>query len=89
MQPVLLAVGEVVHDIHRRGEQAEGGERGQRHRHLGGVVPGVAEQQADEDEAVLDPLVRPQQFDQWVHAMSGKYLSQKEQPFCGNQAGNA
>ena len=36
------------------------------------VVPGVAEQQADEDEAVLDPLVRPQQFDQRVHAMSGK-----------------
>ena len=61
MPAILFAVDQVVHHIHGRGQQTKGHKRGQRLRQLVRIVPRMAEQQADEDEAVFQPLVRAQQ----------------------------
>ena len=66
------------------------GDREQHLLHDRTVVPHVPEQQADENEATLDPLVRAQELEeecQLVHRSSGKYRSQNSQPRCGNHAG--
>jgi hypothetical protein len=79
VQPVLFPVDQVVQHINSGGQQAEGGEGGQCLAELDRIGPGVSEQQADEDEAVLQPLVRAHQLEQRKHqrrhVSPGKYLS--------------
>jgi hypothetical protein len=64
MEAVGIAVGEIVHDVHRARNQAKRGEQGDRIGYEVGVRPAVAEHEPDEDEPVLDPLVGPHQPDQ-------------------------
>ena len=73
MLPVTLTIGKVVADIDRRGRQRKGGRR-QKHLHdQRRILPSVAEEQADEDESALHPLMRAQQFKPRLHfAASGK-----------------
>ena len=55
-----LSVGDVVHEIHDAGQHAEHRERRDGVGHGGRVEETLAEQQAGEDDEVLDPLGRTQ-----------------------------
>jgi hypothetical protein len=59
MQPVLVAIGDVVEEIDRAGERAEDGEGAERRPQRGREEP-LREYQPAEDEQVLDPLPRAQ-----------------------------
>src|SRR5262245_42937988 len=59
MEPVGIAVGDVVVDVARGGDEAEGDERGGHAEQTVGVGEPPREQHPTEDEGVLDPLLRP------------------------------
>ena len=64
---VLFTVGQIVEHIDGRGEQAEGDEGPDGLAQLALIHPGMAKQQAGEDEKVLHPLMRAQQGNGRVH----------------------
>ena len=67
MQAVGVPVGDVVHDVYGTRHQAESGEQSEHLGHETRIFPAVAENQAEKDESVLDPLVWPHQADEQSH----------------------
>ncbi len=59
MQPVLVAIGHVVEQVHGARQPAEDREGGQGRPH-GGREETLGEDEPAEHEQVLDPLLRPQ-----------------------------
>ncbi len=60
MSPVLVAVGQVVHEVHGAGQPAKDAERPDRNSNGGGIAKTLAEDQTSKDDEVLDPLIRPE-----------------------------
>jgi hypothetical protein len=60
MPSIAVAVGDVVHEVDDAGQHAEHRQRRHGVADGGGVKEALAEQQAREDDEVLDPLGRAQ-----------------------------
>jgi hypothetical protein len=63
MQAVGLPVGDVIQDIHRARHEAKSGEQREHFGYKLPILPAVAENDPDEKESVLDPLVWAHQAD--------------------------
>ena len=64
MLPILLAVHDVVDEIHDARQRAEDGEGANRSNDGSGVGETLPEEQAGEDEEILGPLARSYRHEQ-------------------------
>lgn len=67
MLAILLAIDQVIHHIDAGSQQAERSKRQQYLDETLRILPGMTEQQADEDKAIFQPLMWPHQADERFH----------------------
>src|SRR5688500_5152887 len=77
MQPIAVAIKDVVHEVDRAGESAEDEKRGDRTADRRGVGQSLAEQDASEHQQVFRPLGGPQRNEQVQQDGSIRYLASR------------
>jgi hypothetical protein len=74
VQPVLFAIGDIVHQVHRAGRQAQQDEARDRPQQGFGLEELPVEYQGGEEENILRPLPRAKAFDQGDDQMHAGFL---------------
>ena len=78
MLAITFAIGQIVDYIDCRRGQRKGGGGEQHAMHQQRILPGMAKQQADEDETALHPLMRAEQFEVGRDAAHGRGIFRRE-----------
>ena len=80
MEPILLDVRDIVPQIHRAGEAAEGHEGEEGAQEGLGLEQVLREEERCEDEKILRPLVRPQRAEECSHEGAITLAQETEKP---------